>query len=92
MSHMIDFLTDMAVNPKMQEMFWEHPRMIMASVGLTETVQVGFSSQNNASVTSVVIDELLTNELATVVGSCGMADPGPDPSPDPPPPPPPSQQ
>lgn len=87
MSHMIDFFTDMAVNPKMQEMFWEHPTTIMASAGLPETVQVGFSNQNNAKVMEAIVNELATHELMTVVGSCSLADPGPDPSPDPPPPP-----
>lgn len=88
MNQMIDFLSDMAVNPKMQEMFWESPTDVMGSVDLPERVWSGLSIQSNADVTATIVNELATHELVTVLGSAVMIDPGPDPSPDPPPPPP----
>lgn len=87
MSHMIRFLSDMRVNPKMQEMFWQSPTLALGSVDLPETGLSKLSNQNNVTITTDMVDELAVHELTTVVGGAFLTEPGPDTWPDPPPPP-----
>ena len=85
MSNVLNFLTDLAVNPTNQEAFTQAPTAVMEAAGLSQADQAVLKSGNNATVAAAFADEL--SEPGFIYG-----DPGPDPRPDPDPPQPPAPQ
>ena len=83
MSNVLNFLTDLAVNPTNQQAFSQAPTAVMEAAGLSQSDQAILKSGHNASVAAAFADEL--SEPGFIYG-----DPGPDPRPDPDPPQPPA--
>jgi len=76
MSKLFDLLTDLALDPKKQNIFINNPTTLIEEVGLSQTEQSAITSKETAKVAA-----LFTGEQAPLAIS--MADPGPDPLPDP---------
>jgi hypothetical protein len=79
MSNLFRFLTDLATDPKRQQMFAHNPGAVMEIAGLSEVEQTWLKSGDKAKVAANFANEC--QQLAVIVG-----DPGPDPLPDPDPP------
>lgn len=87
MSNLVSFLTDLAVDTKKQKMFAHNPQAFLEVTGLSKNEQLVIKQGSSASLIAALADDLLIDDLAAVMGSCYILDPGPDPSPDPDPPP-----
>ncbi len=85
MSKLLDFLTDLAIDPQKQQAFARFSEAFMDAAGLSEADKTALKSGDKAKVAAPFAEEF--PDLA-----CGAFDPVPDPLPDPdplPPPPPP---
>ena len=91
MSELLNFLTDFAVDPQSQVAFAENPEGVIEAANLSKVNEATLKSGDKTKITEAFVDELQTNDLAAIVGSCIIGDPGPDPTPDPDPPEPPSK-
>lgn len=76
MANLLNFLTDLAVNPAKQMTFIKYPHTVMTSAGLSQTEQTIIESKNRRQIGSIFADKRVP--MADV-----CADPGPDPLPDP---------
>jgi hypothetical protein len=81
MSNLVEFLLDLASNPQKQEMFEKGRRTMLAAD------QPNIDRENVTPIPPFLLNELATNDLASVMGAGYFYDPGPDPEPDPDPPP-----
>lgn len=81
MRNLFAFLTDLATNPKQQEVFAKEPKAVMNAVGLSEAEQAMLKRGNHVQISAAVAD--MSFQFA-----CLFSDPNPDPWPDPDPPPP----
>lgn len=83
MSKLLQFFTEVALNP-MQQTALEKRYMVMGTTtGVSTLDNHGQQLDHRAAWTAVFADELATHELTAVMGSCLASDPGPDPTPDP---------
>lgn len=86
MSNLLDFLTDLAVDPQKQRAFFKAPEEVMDAAELSQANRIAINSRDKAKVSAPFADEY--PQIA-----CGTFAPNPDPLPDPdpplPPPPPP---
>ncbi len=83
MSDLFQFIADLALDPRRQELFEANPQAMIETVGLVDSDRIQLDCGDRNEVTAVFSDELSTDEFAAVTGSCCFFDPGPDPSPDP---------
>ena len=72
MQNLLHFLTDLSLNPKRQEQYAQNPATTLAAAQLPSSIHDDLQTNN-----------LSTQDLTAVTGSCVFADPGPDPLPDP---------
>jgi len=79
MSNLLNFLTDLAVNPTGQEIFTQNPVAAMEAAGLSQSDQAIITSGNRGTVAAAFADDLPNPGFI-------YGDPGPDPRPDPDPP------
>ncbi|MEH1814230.1 MAG: hypothetical protein V7K26_31660 [Nostoc sp.] len=86
MTQLLDFLTDLAIDPKKQQAFEKEPDALMAAARLSESERSTIKSRNSSQITAIFADEYFQPALT-------VGEPNPDPLPDPdpplPPPPPP---
>ncbi|MEM7129235.1 MAG: hypothetical protein AAF702_23080 [Chloroflexota bacterium] len=83
MNDLHNFLIRMAVDSNMSTMFEENSEKIMKEEGLSEIDKKSLRRGDKSAMEAVVISELETHELVTVMGNCFGSDPGPDPDIDP---------
>ena len=76
MANLLNFLTDLAVNPAKQITFINYPQTVMAASGLSPREQSILESGSRQQIGSIFADKRVS--MASVCG-----DPGPDPLPDP---------
>ena len=76
MSKLFHLLTDLALDPKKQSVFINHPSSLMDEVDLSEAEQTAMSSKEAAKIAALFADEPVPLAMT-------MGDPGPDPLPDP---------
>lgn len=79
MKKMVDFLTDLAINPRQQTAFAVDPKAIMQAFGLSDVEQALLTRGDPAQIATAIADPAF--QLASL-----FSDPSPDPWPDPDPP------
>lgn len=76
MTKLLEFLTDLAANPRKQSAFAQTPTAVIEAAGLTEAERAVLESRNSTRVAAAFADELVPVAIA-------FREPDPDPSPDP---------
>ncbi len=79
---LVDFLTQLAVNPIQQEQFAADPKAVLAGSGLSPQDQAALLCGDRESLSAVAAQSLPAAHQAAVAGNCFVADPGPDPDSD----------
>ncbi len=79
MSNLLHFLTNLATNPRQQEVFKADPNTVMELSGLSQAEQTAIKSNNSSLIAASFADKSFQATLS-------FADPAPDPLPDPDPP------
>lgn len=85
MSNLLNFLTDIAINPKQQIAFAQQPKTMMDAFGLSETDKALIGSKSHTKIADFFADRLIP--LAEICNDPNPEDPFPDPDPEPEPPP-----
>jgi len=83
MSRLVEFITQMAVDPVRQVQFAADPKACLADASLSPADKAALLSGNREDVTAAAAQALPPAHLAAVMGNCFVADPGPDPDTDP---------
>lgn len=83
MSKLLHLLADLALNPQQQALYNVSPEAMLAIAGVVDPGNSALRWGNREAWTTALVDELATDELVAVMGSCTASDPGPDPTPDP---------
>lgn len=86
MSKLLDFLTDITINPKQQIAFAQQPKTVTDAFGLSEMDKTLIESKSSTKITAFFADKL--TPLAEICNDPNPEDPFPDPDPEPEPEPP----
>ncbi len=83
MSKLVNFLTQLAIDPQQQILFESDPNAIIEKAGLTEVEKQAVLKGVREDISDLVAGDLPLTHRHAVAGNCFMADPGPDPDTDP---------
>jgi hypothetical protein len=86
---LLDFLTELAINPRKQEAFIRSPDVVMNAASLSEADKIALKSGDRTQVGAPFAEEFPQMSYAVIEPN---PDPLPDPDPLPPPPPPPDSE
>ncbi|MFB2972500.1 hypothetical protein ACE1CD_26370 [Aerosakkonema sp. BLCC-F183] len=81
MSKLLNFLTDIAINPKQQIAFAQQPKTVTDAFGLSEMDKALIESKSRTKITAFFADNL--TPLAEICNDPNPEDPFPDPDPEP---------
>jgi hypothetical protein len=89
LSKLLDFLTELAINPRKQEAFIKSPDVVMKAASLSASDKIALKSRDKTQVAAPFAEEFPQMSYAVIEPN---PDPLPDPDPLPPPPPPPDSK